>query len=57
MVTGNTIIGNCHAGPDNPQLIEVTREKKVVWTFKDHKTFGNSMASTMILDSDGKVIR
>jgi outer membrane protein assembly factor BamB len=40
---GNTMIGNCHAGPDNPQFIEVTPEKKVVWTFKDFKNFGNSM--------------
>lgn len=40
---GNTLFGNCHAGPDNPQFIEVTRDKKVVWTFKDFKNFGNSM--------------
>jgi hypothetical protein len=54
---GNIIIGNCHAGPNNPQLIEVTREKKVVWTFKDFKTFGNGLASVHILDIGGKVIR
>ncbi len=35
---GNIIVGNCHAGEDNPQLFEVTREKKVVWQFKDFKT-------------------
>jgi len=40
---GNTIFGNCHAGPENPQFIEVTPTKKVVWTFKDFKNFGNSM--------------
>ncbi len=40
---GNTLIGNCHAGPDNPQFIEVTPERKVVWTFRDFKNFGNSM--------------
>lgn len=40
---GNTLIGNCHAGPDNPQFIEVTPAKQVVWTFKDFKNFGNSM--------------
>ncbi|HMO37641.1 MAG TPA: PQQ-binding-like beta-propeller repeat protein, partial [Gemmatales bacterium] len=39
---GNIIIGNCHAGPDNPQLIEVTRDKRVLWTFKDFKNFGNN---------------
>jgi hypothetical protein len=54
---GNIIVGNCHAGPDNPQLIEVTRDKKVVWTFKDFKTFGNGLASAQVLGIEGKVIR
>ena len=54
---GNVIVGNCHAGPDNPQLIEVTRDKKVVWTFKDFKAFGNSLASAHVLGIDGKVVR
>lgn len=39
---GNTLIGNCHAGPENPQFIEITPEKKVVWTFRDFKNFGDS---------------
>ncbi len=47
---GNIIFGNCHAGPENPQLIEVTREKKVVWTFKNFQTFGNSTAVAQVLD-------
>ncbi len=55
--SGNIIIGNCHAGSENPQLIEVTREKKVVWTLKDHKNLGNSTAASVILGVDGKVIR
>ena len=46
---GNIILGNCHAGPNNPQLIEVTRDKKVVWTFKNHDVFGNDLASTLVL--------
>lgn len=49
---GNIIVGNCHAGPENPQLIEVTRAKKVVWAFKDFKTFGNSLAVTQVLDAE-----
>ena len=52
---GNVVIGNCHAGPDQPQLVEVTREKKVVWTFKDHKTFGDNLAMAQILDVPGAV--
>jgi len=39
---GNTLIGNCHATSDNPQFIEVTPEKQVVWIWKDFKNFGNS---------------
>lgn len=52
---GNTRLGNCHAGPEQPQFIEVTPEKKVVWTFKDFKNFGNSMPVQAVLESsDGK---
>ena len=54
---GNVIVGNCHAGEANPQLIEVTREKKVVWTFKNFKTFGNGLAASQVLGIDGKVVR
>ncbi len=55
--SGNIVIGNCHAGPSNPQLIEVTREKKVVWTLNDQKNLGNSTAASEILDVKGTVIR
>lgn len=54
---GNVIIGNCHATDKNPQLIEVTRDKKVVWTFKNFKTFGDNMASAVVLGIEGAVIR
>ncbi len=54
---GNLIVGNCHAGPANPQLFEVTRAKKVVWTFKDFKTFGNGLAATQVLGIKGTVRR
>lgn len=40
---GNTWIVNCHAGPENPQIIEVSSDKKVVWTFKDFQRFGNAL--------------
>lgn len=54
---GNVIVGNCHAGPENPQLFEVTRDKKVVWTFRDFHTFGNSLAASHVLDTVGAGIR
>lgn len=47
--SGNTLVGNCHAGPNNPQFIEVTPGKKVVWTFKDFTNFGNSTPVQMVL--------
>jgi hypothetical protein len=53
---GNLIISNTHAGPDNPQLIEVTRDKKVVWTFKGFTNFGNNLVAAQALVK-GKVIR
>jgi hypothetical protein len=46
---GNVIFGNSHAGPDNPQLIEVTRDKKVVWTFKNWDVFGNLLVAAKVL--------
>jgi hypothetical protein len=56
---GHVVIGNTHAGPDNPQLIEVThdKEKRVVWTFKDWNHFGNDTAAAQVLDVNGKVLR
>jgi hypothetical protein len=56
---GHLVIGNTHAGPDNPQLIEVThdKEKRVVWTFKDWNHFGNDTAAAQVLDVKGKVLR
>lgn len=47
---GNIVLGNCHAGPNNPQVIEITRAKQVVWTFHDFKNFGNSTPVSQIVD-------
>lgn len=51
---GNYVIGNCHAGPGQPLLIEIEpKTKKVIWTFDRYKTFGNSVSNSQILDVDG----
>ena len=47
---GNIVIGNCHAGKDNPQLVEVDRDRKVVWTFRDFERFGNAVSNSQVLD-------
>ena len=51
---GNTVLVNCHAGPDNPQIIEVTPEKRVVWTFRDFKTFGDSLPVAVVLEPEAE---
>jgi hypothetical protein len=53
---GNTVVANWsgHAGtPNQPQLFEITRDKKVVWEVKDSKL--NLISSVNILDSDALV--
>jgi hypothetical protein len=47
---GNTLIVNCHGGENNPQLIEVDPNKKVVWTFKDFRRFGNSLPVARVIE-------
>lgn len=49
---GNYIIGNCHAGPENPQIFEITRDKKIVWTFDEYELVGNGLACWRILDKE-----
>jgi len=54
---GNIVFGNTHAGPNNPQIVEVNRDKKVVWTLKNWDILGNDVATAQVLDVKGKVIR
>lgn len=55
---GNYVIGNCHAGPGNPLLVEIEpKTKKVVWTFDRFQTFGNSVPNSLLVDLAGKTIR
>lgn len=46
---GNLVIGNCHAGPENPQILEVTRDKRVVWQFKDFERFGDALSNSFVV--------
>lgn len=54
--SGNIVLGNCHAGPENPQIIEITRDKKVVWSFHDFDRFGDSTTNTQMLRVDGRAV-
>jgi len=50
LANGHTLLVNCHAGPEQPQIIEVAPDKRVVWTFRDFTTFGNSMPVAVVFD-------
>jgi outer membrane protein assembly factor BamB len=55
---GHYVFGNCHAGPNNPLLIELDpRSKQVVWAFDQFSTFGNSVPNSQLLDVAGDVLR
>ena len=47
---GNLVIGNCHATKANPQIIEITPSKEVVWKFHDWENFGNSLPNSIVVD-------
>lgn len=48
---GNLVFGTCHAGPGQPQLIEIApRGKEPVWTFEHFEIVGNDLTNSVILD-------
>lgn len=49
---GNTVITSHHAGANQIKLLEVTRDKQIVWTYTDDKKFG--IHHFQILDTNGK---
>ena len=55
---GNTVMSNWLGHGQfgtAPHLIEVTPEKKIVWTFSDHKTM-RTISSVQLLDAPGDAI-
>jgi len=52
---GNIVFGNCHAGDKYPQIIEITRDKKVVWQWKDFTRFGDATTNSQVLDVAGSI--
>ncbi len=55
---GNYLIGNCHAGPGQPLLVEIDpKTKKVAWTFDQFDAFGNSVSNSQILDAGAGTLR
>jgi len=49
---GNVVVGNCHAGEGQPQIFEITRDKKVVWQFDEWDLVGNGLACWQIIEGE-----
>ncbi len=54
---GNVVITNTHAGGAYPQIIEVNRDKEIVWSMLDWETFGNDLCANQLLDVEGPIVR
>jgi hypothetical protein len=52
LANGNTIICSRGGNDHGPQLVEITRDKKVVWVLKDWEDFGPATA-VQVLDEPG----
>ncbi len=53
---GNYIVGNCHAGPNQPLLIEIEpATKRVIWTLDRFQDFGNNVSNSILLDAEGSL--
>lgn len=55
---GNRVVGNCHASEKDPQIIELSPDKEVVWSFNEWGLVGDGMACWQILTPEQcKMIR
>ena len=52
---GNTVVTSHHASAGQVKLLEVTRDKKLVWTYTDARKSG--IHHFQILDADGKPLK
>ena len=53
LANGNTVIASYGQGkPGEVKLLEVTPDKKLVWSFKDFEHFGNALPVAKILAAD-----
>jgi len=57
LASGNTVFCNGFASAENPQIVEVNRDKKVVWMLQDTRVLGNDLCAVWFLDAKGRVIR
>ncbi len=50
LANGHYLVGNCHAGPGQPLVIEIDpKTKKVVWQLDAFEKFGNNVSNSQVL--------
>ncbi len=55
---GNLVLGNCHAGKGQPQIVEVNKAKEIIWSFDEWELVGNGLACWQILSvEESKLVR
>ena len=56
--SGHYVIGNCHAGPGQPLLVELNpKTTQVVWMFDEYDALGNSVSNSQLLDAGAGTLR
>ena len=48
--SGNLMLGNCHAGSEAPQILELTPDGELVWSFNDQDLFGDALSNFAIVE-------
>jgi outer membrane protein assembly factor BamB len=53
---GRYVLGNCHAGPGQPLLVELDpKTKQVTWKLDRFDDFGNNVSNSVLLDVKGSL--
>ncbi len=48
---GNIVLGNCHAGAGQPQIVEIEHDSRhVIWAFAHFDLLGNDLTNSVVLD-------
>lgn len=53
LASGHLVLGNCHAGPDQPQAVEVDADGRLLWRFHDFDRFGNALTGFEVIEATG----
>ena len=47
---GDLLLTNCHAGPEQPQVLRISRGKQIRWAFRDFDRFGNATTNAAVVE-------